>query len=60
MASQIAHEQQKRIEELEAKLNAVRNCQRYTMHNGAYTTDNPTGKWMKSADVYAAIKEQQT
>ena len=44
------------IRRLEAKLRRVEDCQRYTHHADAYTTDNPTGKWMKSEDVLEAIK----
>jgi hypothetical protein len=44
-----------------AQLEAVNNCQRYTHHNGGYTTDNPTGKWMKAEDVINATPcESQT
>ena len=45
--------------ELESKLAEVSQCQRYTIHAGAYTTDNPTGKWMKADDVLAAIKRDK-
>ena len=47
-----------KAEELEAQVEAVRNCQRYTHHHGGYTTDNPTGKWMLSEDVLAALEDE--
>jgi hypothetical protein len=40
-----------RIEQLQAQLDAVKTCQRYTLLTGAFVTDNPIGKWMKSEDV---------
>ena len=38
------------------RIAAAKRCQRYTIHAEAYTTDNPTGKWMKSEDVLAALE----
>ena len=53
-----------RIAELEAKLDAVLKCQRYTIsvvndeHYG-YTTDNPDGEWMKADEVLKALQQEK-
>ena len=51
-----------KIDELEANLDAVEKCQRYTIGvvndvHYSYTTDNPDGEWMRTKDVLKALGE---
>ena len=43
------------VKELKARLEAVKNLQRYSVGDGTYTTDNPDGEWMRSEEVLAAL-----
>ena len=49
-------ERDDRISELEANLDAVEKCQRYTI-GVFYLLDNPDGEWMRTKDVLKALGE---